>query len=217
MGGFLIPGSPDHEDEFTFDGAASWDPYTAYDALLDLHRNGLMKVRMRVFFLSMDNALAIPILTRRVENAFREFGNDWLKIAGLGEFITNWPLFGAGRVPPRTIRPRCRRLRERGWIYQQHALTSAEDNVAITRLGADQRADADRAAALVDRARADDHAAEHPAPEGARRPALALHGFRYLAGTPTAERRRRTARSSTAASRSARGPTRRRSRRSTRG
>ena len=36
MGGFLIPGSPDHEDEFTFDGAASWDPYTAYDALLDL-------------------------------------------------------------------------------------------------------------------------------------------------------------------------------------
>ena len=40
MGGFLIPGSPDHEDEFTFDGAASWDPYTAYDPLLDLHRGG---------------------------------------------------------------------------------------------------------------------------------------------------------------------------------
>ena len=40
MGGFLIPGSPDHEDEFTFDGAASWDPYTAYDAMLELHRAG---------------------------------------------------------------------------------------------------------------------------------------------------------------------------------
>jgi predicted amidohydrolase YtcJ len=38
MGGFLIPGSPDHEDEFTFDGAASWDPYTAYDPLLDVYR-----------------------------------------------------------------------------------------------------------------------------------------------------------------------------------
>ena len=56
MGGFLIPGSPNHEDEFTFDGAASWDPYTAYDPSSTLHRNGEMKVRVRVFFLSMDNA-----------------------------------------------------------------------------------------------------------------------------------------------------------------
>ena len=130
MGGFLIPGSPDHEDEFVFDGAASWDPYTAYDPLLDLHRNGLMPVRIRVFFLSMDNALAIPILTRRVENAFREFGNDWLKIAGLGEFITNWPLFGQV-VPPANYPAAVTKAAERGWIYQQHTLTSAEDSVAI--------------------------------------------------------------------------------------
>jgi predicted amidohydrolase YtcJ len=184
MGGFLIPGSPDHEDEFTFDGAASWDPYTAYDPLLDLHRNGQMKVRIRVFFLSMDNSLAIPILTRRVENAFREFGNDWLKIAGLGEFITNWPLFGQV-VPPANYPAAVRKAAERGWIYQQHTLSSAEDTVAIS---AWEQLNAEIPIAPLHWSVA--HALTIT-PENIQRlkaigGGLALHGFRYLAGTPTA-------------------------------
>src|ERR1044071_2556531 len=130
MGGFLIPGSPDHEDEFTFDGAASWDPYTAYDPLLQIHREGRMTSRVRIFFLSMDNAAAVPILSRRLQNQFREFGNDWLKVSGLGEFITNWPLFGQV-TPPSNYPAAIRKAAERGWIYQQHTLSAAEDNVAI--------------------------------------------------------------------------------------
>ena len=52
-------------------------------------RSFTQRVRVRIFFLSMDNPPpdnphAIPILSSRVQNAFREFGNDWLKIAGLG-------------------------------------------------------------------------------------------------------------------------------------
>jgi len=184
MGGFLIPGSPDHEDEFVFDGAASWDPYTAYDPLLDLHRNGLMKVRVRVFFLSMDNAAAIPILTRRVENAFREFGNDWLKIAGLGEFITNWPLFGAV-VPPANYPAAVKKAAERGWIYQQHTLSSAEDNVAISEW---EHINATVPIAPLHWSVA--HALTITPANIARLKALggglALHGFRYLAGTPAA-------------------------------
>ncbi|MEO8807758.1 MAG: amidohydrolase family protein [Burkholderiaceae bacterium] len=182
MGGFLIPGSPDHVDEFTFDGAASWDPYTAYDPLLDLHRAGEMKVRVRVFFLSMDNALAIPILTRRVENAFRDFGNDWLKIGGLGEFITNWPLFGQV-VPPANYAAAVRKAAERGWIYQQHTLSSAEDGVAID---AWEQINATVPVAPLHWSIA--HALtitpaniERLKKLGA---GLALHGFRYLAGTP---------------------------------
>ncbi|HEY2190342.1 MAG TPA: amidohydrolase family protein [Caldimonas sp.] len=183
MGGFLIPGSPDHEDEFTFDGAASWDPYTAYDPLLDLHRNGLMKVRVRVFFLSMDTAAAIPILTRRVENAFREFGNDWLRIAGLGEFITNWPLFGQV-VPPSNYPAAVKTAAERGWIYQQHTLSSAEDNVAISEW---ERINATVPIAPLHWSVA--HALTIT-PDNIKRlkaigGGLALHGFRYLAGTPT--------------------------------
>jgi len=116
MGGFLIPGSPDHEDEFTFDGAASWDPYTAYDPMLDVYREGRMAARVRIFFLSMDNAQATPILSRRLNNAFREFGDDWMRVAGLGEFITNWPLFGAV-TPPSNYPAAVRKAAERGWIY----------------------------------------------------------------------------------------------------
>jgi predicted amidohydrolase YtcJ len=183
MGGFLIPGSPDHEDEFVFDGAASWDPYTAYDPLLDLHRNGLMKVRVRVFFLSMDNALAIPILTRRVENAFRDFGNDWLKIAGLGEFITNWPLFGQV-VPPANYPAAVKKAAERGWTYQQHTLSSAEDGVAIS---AWETINQTIPVAPLHWSIA--HALTITPANIARLKAigggLALHGFRYLAGTPT--------------------------------
>ena len=52
MGGFPDSRPPDHEDEFTFDGAASWTRTPPTTPLLDVHRNGLMKVRVRVFFLT---------------------------------------------------------------------------------------------------------------------------------------------------------------------
>ncbi len=184
MGGFLIPGSPDHEDEFTFDGAASWDPYYAYDPILQLHRDGEMKVRVRVFFLTMDNADAIPILTRRVENAFRESGDDWLRTAGLGEFITNWPLFGTVTTPsnyPAAVA----KAAQRGWIYQQHTLSSAEDNVAITEW--------EKLNATVPIAPLHWSLAHVPTitPANLERlkalgAGVAVHGWRYLAGTTTA-------------------------------
>lgn len=184
MGGFLIPGSPNHEDEFVFDGAASWDPYTAYDPLLELHRAGEMKVRVRVFFLSMDNAAATPILTRRLDNAFREFGNDWLRIAGLGEFITNWPLFGVV-TPPSNYPAAVRKAAERGWIYQQHTLTSGEDEVAVAEW---ERINTSVPIAPLHWSIA--HAVTitpaHLQRLKAMGAGVALHGFRYLAGTPTA-------------------------------
>jgi|KBSMisStaDraftv2_1062788.scaffolds.fasta_scaffold10429_3 predicted amidohydrolase YtcJ len=184
MGGFLIPGSPDHEDEFTFDGAASWDPYTAYDPLLDVYRDGLMKARVRIFFLSMDNAQATPILSRRLNNAFREFGDDWMRVAGLGEFITNWPLFGAV-VPPSNYPAAVRKAAERGWIYSQHTLSSAEDNVAISAWEA-----LNTTVPIAQLHWSIAHAMTIT-PQNVQRlkalgGGLALHGFRYLAGTPAA-------------------------------
>ena len=184
MGGFLIPGSPDHEDEFTFDGAASWDPYTAYDPLLEIHRAGRMTSRVRIFFLSMDNAAAVPILSRRLQNSFREFGNDWLKIGGLGEFITNWPLFGQV-VPPPNYPAAVRKAAERGWIYQQHTLSSAEDGVAI-----DAWEQINETTPIASLHWSIAHALTITPANVQRLKALggglALHGFRYLAGTPAA-------------------------------
>jgi len=183
MGGFLIPGSPNHEDEFTFDGAASWDPYFAYEPILDLHRQGLMKVRIRVNYLTMDNALNLPILERRIDNAFREYGDHWLRTAGLGEFITNWPLFGGGT--PLNYSAAVRKAAERGWIYQQHTLSTNEDNIAIS---AWEQLNADIPIAPLHWSIA--HAVTITPQNIARLKALgaglALHGFRYLAGTPAA-------------------------------
>jgi predicted amidohydrolase YtcJ len=183
MGGFLIPGSPNHEDEFTFDGAASWDPYFAYEPILELHRQGLMKVRIRVNYLTMDAALNLPILQRRIDNAFREYGDDWLKSAGLGEFITNWPLFGG--PTPLNYPAAVRKAAERGWIYQQHTLSTNEDNLAIT---AWEQLNADIPIAPLHWSIA--HAVTIT-PQNVQRlkalgAGLALHGFRYLAGTPSA-------------------------------
>jgi predicted amidohydrolase YtcJ len=183
MGGFLIPGSPNHEDEFVFDGAASWDPYFAYEPLLELHRQGLMKVRIRVNYLSMDNALTLPILQRRIDNAFREYGDDWLRSAGLGEFITNWPLFGG--PSPANYPAAVKKAAERGWIYQQHTLSTTEDNIAIT---AWEQLNAEVPIAPLHWSIA--HAVTITPQNVQRLKALgagvALHGFRYLAGTPAA-------------------------------
>jgi predicted amidohydrolase YtcJ len=185
MGGFVIPGTPHTDGSFLFDGAASWNPYTAYDAALQLQREGRLPVRLRVFFLSMDTQPENPLLTNRVLNAFREFGGDMMKIAGLGEFITTWPLFGPVVEPP-NYAAAVRMAAERGWIYQQHTLSLAEDQFttfAWERLNSE--------IPIADLHWSIAHALTIDLPTVDRLKAmgagLALHGFRYLAGTPTAK------------------------------
>jgi predicted amidohydrolase YtcJ len=137
-----------------------------------------------VFFLSMDNAAATPILTRRLDNAFRDFGNDWLRIAGLGEFITNWPLFGVVSTPsnyPAAVR----QAAQRGWIYSQHTLTSAEDEVVVSNWEA-----LNATVPIAPLHWSIGHAVTITPAHLQRLKAIgggvAVHGFRYLAGTPTA-------------------------------
>src|SRR5207248_4198786 len=82
MGGFVIPGTENQQDSFVADGAASWDPFTAYDPLVAVHRETSLPARVRIFFLSMDSGPGIPLLTQRILNALRDFGDDKLRIAG---------------------------------------------------------------------------------------------------------------------------------------
>jgi predicted amidohydrolase YtcJ len=187
MGGFVIPGTPHTEGSFWFDGAASWDPFNAYEPVLALYREGKMPVRLRIFFLSMDEASqqtapGIRLLTERVLNAFREFGNNMVRVAGLGEFITNWPLFGG--PTPANYPAAVSLAAERGWIYQQHTLSSGEDNLAITAweaLGAKTVGPLHWSLAHVVTITDGDLARLKALNAG-----VAVHGFRYLAGTATA-------------------------------
>ena len=57
-----------------------------------------MTTRLRVFFLTMDTRPDVPMLSERLRNDFNGFGDDMMRISGIGEFATSWPLFG--QKPP---------------------------------------------------------------------------------------------------------------------
>ena len=125
MGGFVIPGSKFSEASDQFDTLASWDPFTAYDPLLALYDEGNVSVRVRIYFLSMDNTAAVPLTTQRVLNAFSNFGDDMVRSSGIGEFATSWPLFG--NPFPQNYTAALTIVAQRGWAFQQHSLSLAED------------------------------------------------------------------------------------------
>jgi predicted amidohydrolase YtcJ len=125
MGGFILPGTPNAEASDQFDTLASWDPFTAYDPLLSLHDEGKTFVRVRIFFLSMDHNPDVPLTTARVLNAFSNFGDDMVRSSGIGEFVTSWPLFSP--VFPTNYVTALSKVAERGWAFQQHSLSLAED------------------------------------------------------------------------------------------
>jgi predicted amidohydrolase YtcJ len=107
---------------------ASWDPFTAYDPLLALHDEGKVSVRVRIFFLSMDNKPDVPLTTQRVLNAFSNFGDDMVRSSGIGEFATSWPqLFNPTNPPPTNFQAALTIVAQRGWAFQQHSLSNMED------------------------------------------------------------------------------------------
>lgn len=128
MGGFVIPGTPNIQDSFVFDSLASWDPFTAYDPLLALYDEGRVSVRVRIFFLSMDQNPDVPLTTQRVLNAFSNFGDGMVRSSGIGEFATNWPqLFNPNNPPPTNFITALTIVAQRGWAFQQHSLSLMED------------------------------------------------------------------------------------------
>lgn len=131
MGVFAIPGLPDLQDFLALDTLASGDPFHMYDAFLDLHRQNRMSMRLRIFFLSMDREKEIPILKQRILNSLRGTGDDMLRISGIGEFATAWPLFGTVTAPP-NYQTALEFIAKQGWTFQQHSLTLAEDQLTAS-------------------------------------------------------------------------------------
>jgi len=131
MGAFVIPGTPDVQDSFLFDGLASADPFHLYDALLALHREGKMSTRIRLFLLSMDMQAGVPLLRQRLLNAFPDFGDDLLRVSGIGEFATQWPLYGPP-TPPANYPEALQLIAKQGWPFQQHSLSLAEDQLTAS-------------------------------------------------------------------------------------
>jgi len=129
MGAFIPPGLPDIQESFTADTLATADPFHMYDAVMALHRDDKIPVRVRLFFLSMDTRPDVPMLRQRLVNNFRDLGDDMLRLAGIGEFATSWPLFG--QPPPTNYVAALQLIAQQGWPFQQHSLSLAEDNFTI--------------------------------------------------------------------------------------
>jgi predicted amidohydrolase YtcJ len=184
MGAFVIPGTPDVHDAFAFDTLASANPFTMYDAFLALHRENKMSARLRIFFLSMDTRPDVPLLAERLRNSFLGFGDDLLRLSGIGEFATNWPLFG-NPTPPPNYETALRAVARAGWPFQQHSLSLAEDQLTAATFEAVNATTpiANLRWSVAHVPRIDQATVNRFKAVGA---GIAVHPFAYLAGAPGA-------------------------------
>jgi predicted amidohydrolase YtcJ len=139
MGAFIIPGTPDVQDSAAINTLASANPFTMYDAALALHREGQLATRVRLFSLTMDTRPDVPMLAARLRNSFQGFGDDQMRISGIGEFATNWPLFGQVTPPP-NYETALKLVAQHAWPFQQHSLSLAEDQLTASTFEAVNRA-----------------------------------------------------------------------------
>jgi predicted amidohydrolase YtcJ len=110
-------------------GSNELDPFTGYNAVMALHREGRLTMgRMRLFFSTRDQTPELVFLRQRLNNQFQDFGDDFLKISGIGEWATAWT-FGTP-PPPANLEPALRLIAERGWTYTQH-IANVDDIAAI--------------------------------------------------------------------------------------
>ena len=181
MGAFIPPGEPDTHESFAADTLATADPFHMYDAMAALHRERRLPVRVRIFFLSMDTQPAVPMLKQRLLNTFRGMGDGMLRISGVGEFATNWPLFG--QAPPSNYTTALQFIAKEGWPFQQHSLSPAEDQLTIDTFEA-----INKTTPVVGLRWSIAHAPQIDAPTINRFKAIgagiAIHPFEYLAGAP---------------------------------
>ena len=128
MGEFIEPGTRDMQDSFMAETLASGDPFKMYDPFLRLHAQGKLTTRLRIYFLQMDQGADFPMTRERVLNQFDRFGDDMMKVSGVGEFATSWSLFGKVEAPANYV-PALKFIAAHGWAFQQHSLSLAEDQV----------------------------------------------------------------------------------------
>jgi predicted amidohydrolase YtcJ len=100
-------------------------PFTGYDQFRTLDREGRMPVRLRIFYYMQDIKPELPFLTARLNNMLPDFGNDRLKVSGMGERLAG------AMVAPEVYETAARLTAQRGWAYDQHA-NGLEDQQQIT-------------------------------------------------------------------------------------
>ena len=105
-------------------GAQLFDPDKDYEALLAVWRKPAMTIRVRPMFMSWDREVGDGSgdseIEQRLRNSFMGFGDDMLKVAGLGEHTT-------GDSQGEVFEDVTRLAARRGWLLSQHSSTQAEN------------------------------------------------------------------------------------------
>jgi predicted amidohydrolase YtcJ len=181
MGAFALPGTADLEDAAAADTVESLNPWTMYDAFLALARENKLTERLRIFFLSQDTRADVPLLKERLLNTFPDFGGGMMKISGIGEFAAQWRFQGG--ATPTNYETALQLVAKRGWAFQQHTLSLAEDQFtastfekvnAVTPI-------ADLRWSIAHVPRIDRATLDRVKALGA---GIAVHGWLYLSGSP---------------------------------
>jgi predicted amidohydrolase YtcJ len=182
MGAFTIPGTPDMQGAQVSDGVESLNPWTMYDAFLALHRENKMTSRLRIYFLSQDTAPDVPLLRERMNNSFAGFGDDMLRLTGVGEFAAAWRFQGG--ATPANYETALQLVAKHGWAFQQHTLSLNEDQFTTSTF---EKVNA--VTPIADLRWSIAHVPKIDLPTLNRLKAIgagvAVHGWLYLSGTPT--------------------------------
>jgi predicted amidohydrolase YtcJ len=109
-------------------GAQLFEPYKDYETLLGMWRNDDLTMRVRLMFMSSDDIVGDGEgdsgAEQRMRNAFMGFGDDMLRIAGIGENIVT-DSRGPAFVSVAKI------AAQRGWSLEQHSSQPAENTAHI--------------------------------------------------------------------------------------
>ena len=103
------------------------NPYSDYDPFLALDREGRMSMRLRLFFYMQDLHEDLPFLHARLDNQFPDFGDDWLKVSGIGERIYSGPFPFSLHSSPDIYMAAARLIAQKGWAHDEHAMGLADE------------------------------------------------------------------------------------------
>ena len=90
-----------------------------------------MPVRLRIFFYMQDLHSDLPFMNARLNNQFQDFGDDWLKVSGIGERIYSGAFPFPPNAPSDVYEAASRLMAEHGWAHDEHTQT-IDDERAFT-------------------------------------------------------------------------------------
>ena len=108
------------------------NPFTDYSGFLALNREDKMSMRLRIFYYMQDLNAALPFLNTRLNNQYPDFGNDWLKVSGIGERIYSGPFPFPANASPEIYTAAARLIAQRGWAHDEHAAGLADEKAFAT-------------------------------------------------------------------------------------